>query len=302
VAVSLDGSKVFVTGVSDGQAGDPDYATVAYGADDGSNLWVARYDGGGAGWDAGEFVGISPDGSKVFVTGWSYGPRNHTDFLTIGYDATTGGSLWTQRYDDLSGGSDEPKNFAVSPDGSTVFVTGWSDDANHTLDYATLAYDAGTGNRRWLQRYAGSGGGHDYVYGLAVSPDGSRVFVTGESFEIGGVGYTTLAYDGESGNRLWLRRFSGLGGGGRGLAVAASPDSRSVFVTGYCQTLRRDDYCTVGYVADTGAGLGAKAFGGPNEDEPTAIAVSPDGTRVFVTGYVATNENGYDYGTVAYEV
>ena len=49
------------------------------------------------------------------------------------------------------------------------------------FDFATVAYDAGTGTRAWTSRYAGPGGSYDRPSAMVVSPDGSKVFVTGES-------------------------------------------------------------------------------------------------------------------------
>src|SRR5712691_2188156 len=48
LVASSDGSKVFVTGVSNGgDASIGDFATVAYDAPTGKMLWVSRYDGPG---------------------------------------------------------------------------------------------------------------------------------------------------------------------------------------------------------------------------------------------------------------
>jgi DNA-binding beta-propeller fold protein YncE len=68
----------------------------------------------------------------------------------------------------------------VSPDGSLVFVTGESVGDATALDYATLAYDATSGARRWTSRYSGPSF-DDRATSLGVSPDGTAVFVTGVS-------------------------------------------------------------------------------------------------------------------------
>jgi DNA-binding beta-propeller fold protein YncE len=39
----------------------------------GSQLWLARYDGPGHGSDEAQSVAVSPDGTKVYVTGTSQG-------------------------------------------------------------------------------------------------------------------------------------------------------------------------------------------------------------------------------------
>jgi DNA-binding beta-propeller fold protein YncE len=72
----------------------------------------------------------------------------------------------------------------ASPDGTTVFVTGASSGTiAGQVDYATVGYNAATGARLWVKRYAGlaKGGIGTHAYSVAVSPSGSTVYVTGES-------------------------------------------------------------------------------------------------------------------------
>jgi hypothetical protein len=79
---------------------------------------------------------------------------------------------------------------AVSPGGGAVFVTGTSQD-----DYATVAYNAATGARRWASRYNGPQNKDDFASSLAVSPGGSAVFVTGTTATFtSSADYATIAY------------------------------------------------------------------------------------------------------------
>ena len=89
----------------------------------------------------------------------------------------------------------------VSPDSSKVFVTGGSVGSTGTNDYATVAYDASTGAKLWVKRYDGKGKVvNDTAHALGVSPDGSKLFVTGESAEsTGSYDYATIALDANSG-------------------------------------------------------------------------------------------------------
>jgi outer membrane protein assembly factor BamB len=66
VAVSPSGGMVFVTGGTPGTSGS--YATVAYNAATGAQLWAARYNGD----DYAFSVAVSPTTGAVFVTGKSY--------------------------------------------------------------------------------------------------------------------------------------------------------------------------------------------------------------------------------------
>jgi WD40 repeat protein len=174
----------------------PDYATIAYDAATGVQLWTARYDGPANSYDYAYSVAASLDGSKVFVTGPSFGGTDTScDYATIAYDAATGGVLWTVRYNG-PGGFDSAYVVAASPDGSRVFVTGQSFGGTGTGgDYATIAYDAATGAELWTARYNGPSNGEDYAYAVAASPDGSKVFVTGFSDRASSSDYVTIAYE-----------------------------------------------------------------------------------------------------------
>ena len=182
VAVSPGGSRVFVTGESQGTRSGPDYATVAYSAVTGARLWAARYNGPGNGNDAASSVVVSPGGATVYVTGTSYGgAATGDDYATVAYSAVTGARLWAARYNGPGNGNDAASSVVVSPGGSRVFVTGESQGIRSGLDYATVAYSAVTGARVWAARYNGPGNGDDAASSVVVSPGGSRVFVTGAS-------------------------------------------------------------------------------------------------------------------------
>jgi WD40 repeat protein len=141
VAASPDGSKVFVTGYSSGGSWT-DFATVAYDAATGAGLWARRYDGPANNADDAFSVAASPDGSKVFVTGSSDRGWTGGDAATVAYDASTGAQLWVARDNGPANGEDFAGSVAASPDGSKVFITGWSDGAATGEDFLTVAYAA----------------------------------------------------------------------------------------------------------------------------------------------------------------
>ena len=60
-----------------------------------------------------------------------------------------------------------------------MYVTGST--FRDTLDYVTIAYGAADGTWAWTKRYDGRMDAIDDAAANAVSPDGSRVFVTGTS-------------------------------------------------------------------------------------------------------------------------
>jgi PQQ-like domain len=182
----------------------------------------------------------------------------------------------------------------VSPDEATVVVTGSSDGVDTEADYATIAYDADTGEEQWVARHNGPGNLSDNAGGVAISPTGDRVFVTG--FERGQgaqfpsdnrvTNYATLAYDLETGEQEWFERYDGPGNdsdNSRGIVV--SPDGGTVVVTGYSHGGDQFwDYATRAYDTETGDLLWEARYDGLASalDVPYSIAMAGD--RVIVTG------------------
>lgn len=297
VAVSPNGKMVFVTGYVTAGALE-DYATVAYSAATGAQLWAVRYTDPGHSIDRAYSVTVSPNGNTVFVTGTSLTGTTYY-YATIAYSAATGAQQWVARYEIIDPDGD-PAVGAVSPDGTTVFVTGTST----VSDYATVAYNAGTGAQLWVARYAGVAGGGSYASAVAVSQDGTKVFVTGASIGTNdSYDYATVAYNAVTGAQLWAERYADVAGGGseRG-ATSVAVNGSTVFVTGssYGGGTTGYDYATVAYSATTGAQLWVERYNGPGSGQAYSVAVSPNGEAVFVTGYSEGAAQSGAYATVAY--
>lgn len=208
VAVSPDGSKVYVGGTAHAKWGQQVFATVAYRAASGAKLWATLYPRrpspvvGSSGITS---MTVSPHGSKVFVTGQSKSKRTGIyEYATVAYDAATGAQLWVKR--SRMGLLGLPFSMAVSPHGSKVFVTGYAEITGTTTDYATVAYNAATGAKLWARLYSGQVEGLSQAHGVAVTPRGSKAFVTGVSPALTGRNHATVAYNAATGAVLWVAR------------------------------------------------------------------------------------------------
>jgi outer membrane protein assembly factor BamB len=95
--LAVGSDKVVVTGFSDGSGNLEDYATIAYDAATGQPLWTKRYNGPANGYDADSSVAVSPDGSKVYVTGSNVRFRPAADYVTIAYATVSeSDALWAE--------------------------------------------------------------------------------------------------------------------------------------------------------------------------------------------------------------
>jgi Tol biopolymer transport system component len=179
VATSPDGGFVVVTGFTYNQFQQftMDVVTEAYDTVTGALLWAARYGDPARQDDRAERVAFSPDGQKIFVTGFSgRGAATGQDYLTLAYDSF-GNQLWASNYDGTAHSIDSAVALAVSHDGTKVVVTGTTIDAFFVgNDYTTVAYDASSGAQLWMSR---KNRGDDRAVDLAMVPGGAEVVVTG---------------------------------------------------------------------------------------------------------------------------
>ena len=287
VAVSPDGSTVFSTGTTNYGTTAPGHeATVAVDAVTGQEKWahVYRSNSNPGQRDRGTRIAVSPDGSKVFVTGEGECPvgcggGGFTGYTTIAYDASTGTMLWSSQYPEAGPGA---YSIAVSPDGSKVFVNGGSG----SFGTATVAYDASTGAQLYVIQNTGS-----LVpwKALAVSPDSSTVYVA--TTDGGQCGFQFEAYDASDGTPRWTANYSDCGLN-LNLAIALSPDGSTLYAAGYGNS----GFATLAYDASTGAQLWATVTNQLRADGDVnpSVAVSPDGTKVFVLGFAACTSSCSD--------
>lgn len=216
--------------------------------------------------------------------------------------ATSGTQLWLRRYVGLSGSDNGARAVAASPTGKQVFVTGWSTGTNSYDDYATVAYNAVTGKRLWVQRR--SAGYGSTAVAVAVSPGGATVFVTGYDAETSGNDvWATVAYNAATGQQVWIKSYASFGA--QPTSVVASPTGKQVFVTGWSTTtyFGAQQYTTIAYNPATGKQLWVRNYSVSSGRASTAaaVAVSPSGSTVYVTGQGIPAGTGYaDYATLAY--
>ena len=123
VGVEIDWEgNVYVTGDSyGGPTTNRDFATIKYGGDDGTVVWIRRFNGTSSLDDAPAGIALDASGN-AYVTGWSTGANLKTEFATVKYDSS-GVGRWLTFFRGGLLGEDRAKAVAVDVEGN-VFVTG----------------------------------------------------------------------------------------------------------------------------------------------------------------------------------
>jgi hypothetical protein len=270
-AIKLDSTgNVYVTGGSTGASGFLDYATIKYSAS-GSQLWVARYDGPGAGDDDAKDLAVDSSGN-AYVTGYSLGASTGNDYATIKYD-TSGNQIWVATYDGPAHGNDRAAAIALDSVGN-VFVTGASSGIGTNVDYATTQYDS-NGNQVWVARYDSSAR-VDYASAIALDSSGN-VHVTGLSGGAVGIGfdYATIRYD-PAGVQTRVNRYNGPGNHDDFATALAVDQNGNVYVTGWSWSDgsmgNGNDYATIKYSQPGGE------CSPPPVNQPPGVNAGPDQT------------------------
>lgn len=309
IALDPSGTRLYVGGMKY-VAGPPthyDYNAIAYDAATGTELWNASYDGPGHGIDRLTSIAVTPNGLLLAV-GTSWGAGTNYDVTVVALDVLTGATAWVARYTTPDNYHESTASAVLSPDGSKLFVTGnvLETDTYEARDYLTLAFDSSNGAVLWSDTYNGPGGDlHDHAVGIAAAPDGSRVFVTGtiHYFDppccLTQFDFATIAYDASTGERLWLSLYdssiTSIGGTvgffDYATQLALSPDGSLVFVAG--------DLISEWEIVAYDAATGRQAMLYRHDittylSSPNALALSPLGDRVFITG---PDRTGFSYGS-----
>ncbi len=303
LVVSPDGDEVYIAGISGG-GGNLDFVGLAYDASSGEELWATRYNGPGNGMDSPFDIALSRDGSTLVLAGHSYGTGEfNIDFGTVAFDTrgpSRGEVRWVARYDRGPGITPERANaVAISPDGSSVFVGGTSGSfETNDYRYTTVAYDAASGEQRWEALRNWEGTDFDEINAMAVSPDGSAVYATGQSTANRQSDIATIAYSATTGQELWNVRESAPEHHtelGKDILATAN----GVYVTGLSiQTLAVQplfaiadisDQVTVAYAPATGAEMWVARLNASTAGVTIGRRMEIGGGRLFVAGDSAEN-------------
>lgn len=298
-AIAFDAirNRVYVTGTSF-SATDSDYTTVAYDAQDGSQLWTKRYVGpGGPGGatDSAADIAVDLTTGTVTVTGSSAGANGTLDYATVSY-LPSGARRWVARYTSPGRLEDRASALAIGSDGA-AYITGTSRNTTTGIESSTTLAYAADRSLLWSVREAGPGS----TSGAAIVVDNARstVSVTGNRSTGPAYDFYTRAWT-TAGAPLWSAVYGDTSGEpDTAVDIALAPDTGAVTVTGQSRRSVSYDFQTISY-STTGSRLWlARYAGGGQGGNPAAVAVDPTDGTVYVTGQSFLDSRD-DAVTVAY--
>jgi YVTN family beta-propeller protein len=159
------------------------------------------------------------------------------------------------------------EGLAFSPDGGKLFVTGGGNDAVYryavAADHLSLEATWTSTRKAKVPQLPEAADLNGYSRNLAVSPDGTRVYVTNEQ------GASVAALDASTGSIAWETQLP-LGAYPAGIAL--SPDGHTAYVA------TQGSNALLSFDVSTGALRSSTLVG----DHPVAVAVTHDGSYAFV--------------------
>ncbi len=247
LVLSPDGATLWLAGYFDRVNGEIRGGIAAVDAATGQlRPWRGGEEGDSGG------IALSPDGRTVYVAGTYYDERDFRAVIAL--DTTTGA---LRAYGPVGAGI----TLALAPDGGTVYLLDAYDDVVYALDAGTLA-----------QRWRVPAAGFDPL-DLALTPDGSRLFVT----DLARFGTGLIQLDTATGARTSFSVPIKSAG-----PIALSPDGETAYV-GRAQITGWPQIGGVAFATRDGALLGwapGANYGYSIDD----LAVSRDGAEVFLDG------------------
>jgi hypothetical protein len=279
-------SAVVVTGYQNlaGDVNDSAY-TVKYDAS-GTPIWRVAYDPS-TGIERGVGVVMDKNRDSIMVASVIVAGKPSV-YVTRYHDNGTSSPtiVWSNTWSSgVTSGADHPLAIAYDAVLDRVYVAGFTRSSSGDDDYLLLAYDnkiTGDNSPLWSDSFGGSGA--DRAYGLAVSPDGSSIALTGESSNGSNLDLVTVLWD-STGSQLrnWRKSSSGSFDDS-GTSLAFTP-SGNIAITGVLTNGRGGDIYTAELSPVLATPIWEATYDAGFDDQPTSLVVDQVGD-VYVSGYV----------------
>jgi DNA-binding beta-propeller fold protein YncE len=227
---------------------------------------------------------ISPDGN------WLYASIDGTAGMVRVYDIGSGDPSSSSAVVSL-GTTATPKGIAITPDGNTLYVADGGRQMIHIVDVSTPTSPVRTGDIT-----TGSGGSPlpSFLYGVAVKPDGSRLYVshrstTGHIYAYDITGASPVFVKEQSHANLMSPSYIVIPPDGDRLMVRVSR-----LTSPYTDVMILDTTDNLNVLSSTA--LDTNNVDPGNSHGAESLSIRPDGYVFYATHYLASNNGVHTYG------
>ncbi len=184
-----------------------------------------------------------------------------------------------------------PRDVAFSPDGTKMYVMG--DDNDTVYQYIlSVAWDVDTAAYSGKSKYVGNE--DDYPFGLAFSPDGTKMYIMGYMNNTAYQYVLSVAWDVDtaaySGKSKDVREETGEL---TPYGIAFDSDGTKMYIVGFVYTTVFQFSLSVAWDINTATYPGKSKFLGSEDPSPLGITFSSDGAKMYIMG--CSNGTVYQY-------
>ena len=236
-----------------------------------------------------EGVFFKPDGTKMYVTG-NAGDDVNEYTLSTAWNVST--ASYVQSFS-VATQETAPTSLFFKPDGTKMYVIGYvGDDVNeYTL---STAWNVSTAS--YVQSFSVAAQ-ETSPQGIFFKPDGTKMYVIGTTGD--DVNEYTLSTAWNVSTASYLQNFSVAAQDTYPTGISFKSDGTKMYVLGQNENLVFEYDLSTAWDISTASFYNPQSYIGVygRETAPQSIFFKPDGTKMYVIGYVGDDVNEYDLST-----
>jgi len=228
-------------------------------------------------------IAFNNDGTKMFVVGQT-GDAVYEYILLTGYDVSS--ASYSQSFS-VTAQDTNPREIAFNNDGTKMFVLGY---AGQDVNEYTLSTGFDLGSTVTFVDAFSVSSQENQPYGLAFNADGTKMFIVGQVGD--DVNEYTLSTGFDVSTASFVDSFSVVLQDTQPRGIAFNASGTKMFIVG------RTDVVVDAYTLSTGFDVSSASFVdsfsvATQENNPTSIAFSADGDKMFIVGITGDDVNEY---------